>query len=220
MNILCVDDEKLAVKLLKELCAEINNDYNVYCFTNPSEALKCASSVDIHVALLDVDMPEMSGIELAKRLKGLHPRLNIIMVTAYSQYTMDAFQIDASGYLTKPVSADKLKHQLEVLRFPVNDNSSSKIKINSKGSFQIFINDYMPYFKYSKTMELMAFIFEQDGAFCSNSDIEQALWNDNEDHYEYVKSLKRDLRSGLAMVGATEVILSRHGRLAFNKNAL
>lgn len=220
MNILCVDDEKLAVKLLNELCIEINSNNNVYCFTNPLEALTFSASVDIDIALLDVDMPEMSGIELATKLKSFHPNVNIIMVTAYSQYSIDAFAIDASGYLTKPVSLDKLRHQFEVLRFPVINNNSDNIKIIFDGGFQIYINNHMPHFKYSKTLKMLEYLIKQDGSFCSNTDIEQALWNDNEDHYEYLKSLKKDLRSGLALLGAEDIILSRHGRLAINKNVL
>jgi len=175
MNILCVDDEKLAVKLLEELCAEINSDYNVYCFTNPVEALKFAASTPVDIALLDVDMPEMSGIKLAAELKSFLPRINIIMVTAYSQYSIDAFALDASGYLTKPISTDKLRHQFEVLRFPVQNNLSSRIRINTEGGFQFFVDDCMPHFKYSKTMELLAYLAGQNGTFCSNSDIELAL---------------------------------------------
>jgi len=220
MNILCVDDEKLAVKLLKELCTEINNTFNVHCFTNPIEAVEFAASNVIDVALLDVDMPEMSGIELAKKLKSYNPRINIIMVTAYSQYSIDAFEIDASGYLTKPISTDKLKHQLEVLRFPLEGSSLNKIEINTEGSFKIFVNGRMPRFKYSKTLDLLSFLVEQNGAFCSNTDIEHALWDDNVDHYEYVKSLKKDLRSGLTEVGVEEIILSSHGRIAIKMSVL
>lgn len=220
MNILCVDDEKLALKLLKELCTEINNTYNVHCFTNPVEAVEFAASNVIDVALLDVDMPEMSGIELAKKLKFYYPRINIIMVTAYSQYSIDAFEIDASGYLTKPVSTDKLRHQLDVLRFPLEVSPSNKIEINTGGSFKIFVNGRMPRFKYSKTLDLLSFLVEQNEAFCSNADIEYALWNDNEDHYEYVKSLKKDLRSGLTEAGVEEIILSSHGRIAIKMSML
>lgn len=220
MNILCVDDENLSVKLLKELCVEINNDYNVYCFTNPFEALEFAASTDIDVALLDVDMPQMTGIELGSELKAIYPGINIIMVTAYSQYSLDAFAIDASGYLTKPISLEKLKHQFDILRFPVKVNSSINIRINTDGGFQIYINDRMPHFKYSKTMEMLEYLFEQNGSFCSNMDIEHVLWNDDKDHYEYVKSLKKDLLSGLALVDAKEIIVSRNGRLAINKNVL
>jgi len=220
MNILCVDDEKLAVKLLDELCIEINSDNNVYCFTNPFEALKFSASADIDVALLDVDMPEMSGIELASRLKTYHPNINVIMVTAYSQYSIDAFAIDASGYLTKPISLDKLRHQFDVLRFPVKNNNSKDIKIIFDGGFQIYINDHMPCFRYSKTLKMLEYLIKQDGSFCSNIDIEQALWNDNGDHYEYLKSLKKDLRAGLASAGAEDIILSRYGRLAINKNII
>lgn len=217
MNILCVDDERKAVELLKELCKEIDCNNEIYGFTNPEEGLELAKNTPIDIALLDVDMPGMSGIELAQKLKAFLPTLNIIMVTAYSQYSVDAFQLDASGYLTKPISLEKLSHQFDVLRFPVKSNLAYRVKINTDGGFQILIDDCMPHFKYSKTVNLLEYLVKQNGRLCSNSELELALWNDGEDHYEYLKSLKKDLHSVLTQAGAENIILSGQGRLAFNK---
>ena len=57
------------------------------------------------MALLDIDMPSMNGIELAAKIKMLRPEVSVIFLTGYSQYALDAFNVHASGYLLKPMTS-------------------------------------------------------------------------------------------------------------------
>ena len=119
MTILAVDDETGALTALKQKIQVAVPDAQLTIFISPEEALEYAGNNQFDIAFLDIDMPQMSGIELAKRLKKVNPKVNIIFVSAYSQYGVDAFALYASGYLLKPISCEDIKKQLENLRYPV-----------------------------------------------------------------------------------------------------
>lgn len=71
------------------------------------------------VAFLDIQMRSMTGLELAKQLKERQPNVNIIFVTGFSEYTGEAIQLHASGYIEKPVTEEKIRRELDNLRHPV-----------------------------------------------------------------------------------------------------
>lgn len=119
MTILAVDDEIGALTALGQKIEVNVKDALIKAFTNPEEALNYAEHNLCDIAFLDIDMPKVSGIEVARLLKQINPQLNIIFVTAYSQYGVDAFALYASGYLLKPVSRSDIKMALENLRYPV-----------------------------------------------------------------------------------------------------
>ena len=112
MNILCVDDEVLLLNLTVSLCKELPDVTEVTGFWQPQEALAWAKDHAPDVALLDIDMPGMSGLELAKGLKEAHPDTAVIFLTGYAQYAVDAFAMHASGYLLKPVDKARLAEEI------------------------------------------------------------------------------------------------------------
>lgn len=102
MNIIYVDDEKPA---LDNFCLTVRNFPNIknlQLFQSGKEALEYARKNQVDAAFLDMEMQEMHGLELAKRLKKVNPNINIVFVTAYEQYALQAFGVDAIGYLLKP----------------------------------------------------------------------------------------------------------------------
>ena len=104
MNILLVDDEKLQLLRLENLCKKIFINDNILSYTNPKKAYSDNIENNIDIAFLDIEMPVLNGIQLAKSFKKINPKINIIFVTAYDNYAVDAFNIHASGYILKPVS--------------------------------------------------------------------------------------------------------------------
>lgn len=90
-----------------------------YGFQRASEALKFASSHDVDVAFLDIELFDSDGITLANKLRGRFPQINIIYLTAHPEYAMDAHSSFCSGYLLKPLTPNKIREQVAHLRFPV-----------------------------------------------------------------------------------------------------
>jgi two-component system, LytTR family, response regulator AlgR len=112
MKLLIVDDEPPARERLRRLLEEIGDCEIVGEAGNGEEALAHCSDSQPDVVLLDVRMPGISGIEVARHIDSLEDPPAVIFTTAYDQYAVDAFETEAVGYLLKPVRKEKLAHAL------------------------------------------------------------------------------------------------------------
>ena len=113
MRVICVDDEKPVLENFKSKVKDFLEIKNLELFQSAKAALKWVELNPVDVAFLDMEMPQMSGIELARELKKIDRNIRIIFVTAYDQYAMDAFRVDALGYLLKPYTREEIRHELE-----------------------------------------------------------------------------------------------------------
>lgn len=115
LRVLIVDDEAPARSrlrnLLEDVAGQVPTDV-VALAADGVEALERLASVDADVALVDIRMPRMDGIELARHLAGLANPPAVIFVTAYDQYAVKAFELSAVDYLLKPVRAERLAEAL------------------------------------------------------------------------------------------------------------
>ena len=124
MNILIVDDEEL---ILNDLVVEVKELYpeaSIDVVTSAEEVLSPPlNKKNFDVAMLDIDMPGMDGLVLAKKLTDRLPSINIIFVTGHGEYALDAHELYCSAFLLKPVGIRKLKKAFENLRKPFLDVS-------------------------------------------------------------------------------------------------
>ncbi len=104
MNCLAIDDEPLALNVLKEFCQKVDYLNMVAACTNPFEALQWINRQQIDLIFLDIQMPNITGIEFVRTLK--NPPL-IIFTTAYSDYALEGFELNAIDYLVKPISFER-----------------------------------------------------------------------------------------------------------------
>lgn len=118
LRILLVDDEPLALARLRSLLADIDAPATHICAEAASapQAIEQINTSNPQVVLLDIHMPGMSGMELARRLQA-NPRISsgacqIVFVTASSEHALQAFDIAAADYLTKPVRRERLQQAL------------------------------------------------------------------------------------------------------------
>lgn len=118
MNILIVDDEKLIVDDLKFDLKELFPEAVIDSTTSCADALEKAGSRIFDVALLDIVMPDMDGITLARKLIAASPEINIIFVTGYTDYALEAHDLYCSAFLVKPVGIRKLQKAFKNLRKP------------------------------------------------------------------------------------------------------
>lgn len=117
-----VDDEPAAVQMLAQLLTETGRVEVVATALRPDEALASACWGEVDVAFLDIHMPVMSGIELARRLPG---DVLVVFVTGYEQYALQAFRVHAVDYLLKPVARTQLAETLDQLARRIGDPSRS-----------------------------------------------------------------------------------------------
>ena len=226
MNIIAVDDEKLALENLVSAIRKADPDCTLHEFRRVSEMLDFAEKNPCDVAFIDVEMREMTGVEAAEKLKALIPRINIIFATGYSEYTGKAMEMHASGYIMKPVTPEKVKREMEELRYPpekpeknvteVKQADPRHIRIQAFGNFEIFYDNVPLAFQYSKTKELLAYLVDRRGSLCANAQIMSALWENEDDymsHNSYMKNLRTDLILSLEKVGCADIIVRRRGVL-------
>lgn len=110
MKAILIDDEVLALSYLElQLLKMENFSLNIIGkFTNPYDALDIVEHAKVDIAFIDIELPEINGIELAERLLEYDPDLMVVFVTAYQEYAVDAFELNAIDYIVKPVRFDRL----------------------------------------------------------------------------------------------------------------
>ena len=113
MTIVCIDDEKLVLDLTVSLCRELPMKPEVKGFQKANDALIWLKDNAADITLTDINMPDMNGLVLAAKLKSLCPDMKIIFLTGYPEYAVDAFALQASGYIMKPVGKERLLSEIE-----------------------------------------------------------------------------------------------------------
>lgn len=113
MNVLIVDDEALAVQRLQKMLSELDGYHVVGTAADGAEALAKIEQLRPDIVLSDIRMPDVDGIELAAALRQ-NPHLHSVLIftTAYEDHALQAFDLQASGYLLKPVGREKLQQAL------------------------------------------------------------------------------------------------------------
>ncbi len=101
---LIVDDEPLALHILEDYIAKVPFLQLVKATTNPIEALTMVQEGNIDLVFLDVQMPELTGIQFLKIANG---KTKVILTTAYSQYALEGYELDVVDYLLKPIAFDR-----------------------------------------------------------------------------------------------------------------
>lgn len=116
MNLLIADDENLELKVLeKTLKKNFLNKFNIYQASSGKKASEIVENIDMDIAILDIEMPGMNGIELAKYIKEKRPESVIIFITAYDKfdYAIEAMYVKAFDYLLKPWKEERLINVVE-----------------------------------------------------------------------------------------------------------
>ena len=118
-NIIMVDDEAIILSGGLPVLEEAFPNANISGFIKPSEALNYAQHNPIALAFLDIEMGKHNGLEVCKELQLIHPQTNVIFLTAYPDYSLDAWKTGASGFIIKPITAAEIRKQLPRLRYPL-----------------------------------------------------------------------------------------------------
>lgn len=213
MKILAVDDEKIALQGLLSSIQKAAPDATVYGFRYSSEAIEQMKNEPCDVAFLDIEMKDMNGVSVAQKLKEINPDINIIFATGFGSYRDEAFDLHASGYLIKPITAEGVKRELENLRHPVP--RPRKLKAIAFGNFQILYGEEHVKFKYQKTKEMLAYLIDRRGSMCSGNELMSVLFEDDT-HQKYYNQLRLDLINTLKALGCESVIVQARGSLGIS----
>ena len=125
MNVIILDNHKLIISEIRRQVLTILPGAQCICFTKQCEAIEYVKKNRVDVALLDVDMPGLNGIEVAELMCQINSRLNIIFVTGFPEYALQAFSVPVSDFIVKPVSEEALRSSFRKLRFPPEEKIDS-----------------------------------------------------------------------------------------------
>lgn len=221
MKILIVDDERIAVKSLREVLTRVLGSEAEFAeAANGLQALEEADRLHPDVAFVDIEMPGMSGLELSKRLKELHPRTNIVLVTAYPQYSLEAWHLHVSDYLIKPADEKDVRGALENLRTPLPEKrADDRLTVQCFGNFEVFYKGRIISFPRSGAKELLAYLVSRRGAGVTSGELCGILWEDGRNvrrQKTYIRQYYLAARKALEQEGLKDVV--RHTREAYSVN--
>ena len=117
-NVILVDDRKIILTGSLPILQEVLPDAAITGFTRPTEAIEYAKTNRVALAFLDIELGKTNGLDLCRALLDINPRTNVVYLTAYAEYSLDAWSTGASGFMLKPITRDGVREQLKNLRYP------------------------------------------------------------------------------------------------------
>lgn len=222
MKILAVDDERSGLLVLHDAIKEAEPTAEVYSCREAEEALEYAKKHAIDVAFLDINMGNANGMELAKELVAIYPKINLIFVTGYSEYMQDAIRMHASGYILKPVDSDTVKRELDNLINTIRNQERVGIYVHTFGNFEVFADGKLVTFTLSKAKEMLAYLIDRDGAGVNRTELASALFEDRpytKQVQDYITKIYRSLSISLKEVGAEGLLVKGRNIYAVETSA-
>ena len=118
-NIIMVDDSKVILSDGLAVLEEVLPDATITGFIWPEEAIEYAKMNHVSLAILDIELGNASGLDLCHALLDINQRTNVVYLTAYPDYSLDAWDTNACGFLVKPLTPENVRKQLQKLRYPI-----------------------------------------------------------------------------------------------------
>lgn len=218
MNVIVVDDERIILATETKHVKRALPNANVESFKDAESAIEYAEQNKVDIAFLDINMQDITGLELAQKLQNNNPKVNVIFCTGYSEYSLDALDMYCSGYLMKPVTEEKLEKALAKLRYPLGE-TKKQLRVQCFGNFEVFKDGQPVKFKNSKTKELFAYLVDRKGATLSTRELVTALFEED-DKASYVRNLRADMNDTFEALGVNDVITREGNNVGVNMDKI
>lgn len=176
MHIIYVDDEKPALDNFKWTVSDFPEIGSLELFQDGREALEHVRCHTVDVAFLDMEMPEIHGLKLAQMIKEHDEKIRVVFVTAFSQYALDAWNVDASGYLLKPYTASDIRKLLYKCAY--RPLPSQNVEIQTIPTFRVTVSGSAIPMSAAKPRELLALIVDRGEEGIGAGDGIACLWPD------------------------------------------
>lgn len=176
MYVIYVDDEQPALDNFRLTAAAFLEIDSLKLFRNGEEALNWTKDHVVDVAFLDMEMPGLHGLGLALKLRELNPDIRVIFVTAYSQYAMDAWGVDAIGYVLKPYTAQDIRKELQKCVY--RPLPSQRIVIQTIPMLSVIVDGTALHLARAKTRELFALLVDRGDRGITTGEGIAYLWPD------------------------------------------
>ena len=207
MKAIMVDDEIYMLETLQEAVCASSDIESAEAFSSCSAALAYAAENPVDIAFLDINMRGIGGLGLAEKLMQLQPRCKIVFCTGHEEYAVSAFQLHASGYLMKPITAEAVQKEIDHIKGV--KNTEKLLTVKCFGYFEVLHDgDILP-FRRKKAKELLAVLIDRNGSGMTAKQICTILFPDNTDDTKnaaYLRQLVLDLKNTLKLIRAEDVL--------------
>ena len=122
-DVIMVDDNKIILSGGLPILQEVMPNASVTAFTKPKDAIEYVKAKRVALAFLDIEMGTISGLDVCREMLKVNPRLNVVYLTAYRDYSFDAWSTGACGFMLKPITVEGVREQLNHLRYPFRTGS-------------------------------------------------------------------------------------------------
>ena len=213
MRVIYIDDEKPALDNFRLTAGHFPEISQLNLFQDGSKALDYAKTNTVDVAFCDMEMPGIHGLELAKKLKEHDPHIRIIFVTAYSQYALDAWSVDATGYLLKPYTAADIRKELGKCTY--QKLPSHRVVIQTIPTFGVTVDGEELLISGSKPRELFALLVDRGKTGITTGEGIACLWpgkSNDASAQSLMRMTYKRLADALQEAGIGDIIESRENR--------
>jgi two-component system LytT family response regulator len=182
MRAVLIDDERLALRQLEMMLQEWSGIQIVGTYIEVLQALEIIAELKPEVVFIDIQMPEINGLDAAERIYELSPETNIVFVTAYNEYAVQAFELNAMDYVLKPLQRQRL--QLTVQRLEqrisiVERTATDSMHIRCFQTFQIELparTSEPIRWRTTKAQELFFYLFHSRGQWIRKGVLLDLFW--------------------------------------------
>ena len=208
MNILIVDDEPDSLAEMEFYVEKYGQCSCCVACHNAFEALEQAGKIPFDIALLDIEMPGMNGLELAERLSSYFPDIATAFITAYNHYAAEAFEVNAIDYILKPVREERLFKALDKLMTkkldkPRLEAEESRLSINMFRKFTVRVDDELIKWNRKKSAEILAYLLENKEYPVHKEMLCELFWPDSEPQ-KALMNLQINIYSIRKMLGSSD----------------
>lgn len=193
MRAVIVDDESIILRSFRRNTKDITDFEIVAEFEDSLDARDYILHHDVDIVFLDIEMPELSGLELATQLKRCKPELLIVFVTAYDNYIKESNVIGADYYVMKPFSSAIMANLIAKLKKLMPEKAAKRIFIRTFGRFVVMV-DGKPISLIGKTKEILALVVSRQGREISNEELYTTIWENREYDNVHMKVYYNALR--------------------------
>ena len=218
MRVIYVDDEELLLENFRLTAKELPRIDTLHTFQSGEAALSWAREQPVDVAFLDIEMPVMNGIELARRLKEVDENIRIIFVTAFEQYALQAFGVDAVGYLLKPYLCEDIEKQLKKA-FYIKSIPKKEIQIQTMPDLVVRVNGEQLKLGNTKQEELLALLIDRGETGVTKRDAIKCLWAGYSSDSIYWTTMSR-LKAILEKAEIGDLLVSNRQRKYLNTESV
>lgn len=209
MKAIIVDDEPIMLRSFMRLSDGIPNLNVVGQFQSGASAISYVQENPIDLALLDISMPIMNGIDLAVKLREICPALLVVFISAYDDYIRDSNRIGGDYYIVKPYKKETLEMMMQKMQ-ALFQSLHKTVYLQMFGRFNV-LKDGMPVALSGKAKEILALVASRRGKEISNEEIYRTIWEgreySNANMKVYYNALKR-LKQTLEGENLKELLLS------------